>query len=655
LPLLPLTIGDPDEHLDLHAAGRDRTSRRIGGIVIPVRGVCRMRGTMIKLPHLLALAHRPARAMALLAGVLALATTATAQLVIAPSGMFVTAPGNSNFTWRSTPFRFQTIYSRQILIDQGVTGPVTIQRIRWRASDNQVSSGGIYAGVNVSIGTSANSYQFPSDNFGNNRFTVQNVLTNGVVPVAPATGASPNTYVIDIPIPGGFVYNPLAGRDLLIEVDAPAPAGQIPGMATSTNAATDRAVRISEGDRTSPVGLISGFASVVMLDIAGGPGGIASIQLGAVTPYGTGCAPTPSSGFAEQLGTNVANLDLGAGITLVPSVPGAPQDYTVQAGAGAFLPPTGSPVLANTTPASPMDDDSVSQPLQLTSFSFPHPGGTTNVLHATSNGYLLLGPTTATNSDFNPSLADLSGGTTAVHAGAARLCPIWYDLHASRNLTVNPAAGIYFREDVLQGTATITWFDVGEYATSAPGVARFRFQVVLSSTGSVQFRYGTMSPFHATPGSALGEKQVGYFSGIQGVQVPSRDLSATMPFATSIAAQPLVLSAGPAPILGGSTTLVTANVPLPGVSLTFLGFGQINPGLDLVILGMPGCFAYTTLDLNVVLVGTGSVSTPVPIPNVASLTGAQIFAQTLSLDASQPNAFGARTSNGVALTVGNVQ
>lgn len=610
---------------------------------------------MTMLPRSFSRFFGAAPTLALLASTFALAPLATAQLVIAPSGMFVTALGISNFTWRSTPFRFQTIYSRQILIDQGVTGPVTIQRIRWRAGDNQVSSGGIYTGVNVSIGTSANSYQFASDIFGNNRFVMQNVLTNGVVPVAPATGGSPNTYVIDIPIPGGFVYNPLAGRDLLIEIDAPAPAGQIPGMATSTNAGVDRAVRISEGDQTSAVGLISGFASVVMLDIAGGPGGIPSIQLGAVTPYGTGCAPTPSSGFAEQMGPNVSNLDLGAGITLVPNVPGSPQDYTVQAGAGAFLPPTGSPVLANTTPPSPMDDDSVSQPLQLTSFSFPHPGGTTNVLHATSNGYLLLGPTTATNSDFNPSLADLTGSSTAVHAGAARLCPIWYDLHAARNLTVNPAAGIYFREDILQGTATITWFDVGEYATSAPGVASFRFQVVLSSSGSVQFRYGTMSPFHATPGSALGEKQVSYFSGSQGVQVQSRDLSATMPFATSIAAQPMVLSAGPAPVLGGSTTVVTANVPLPGVSVRFFGVGQINPGVDLGFAGMPGCAAYLLPDLSELFVGTGSIASVVPIPNAANLTGAQVFFQTLALDASQPNAFGARTSNGLGLRIGNVQ
>lgn len=610
---------------------------------------------MTKLPHLLALGRRSARAITLLAGALALATTATAQLVSAPGGMFVNALGNSNFTWRSTPFRFQTIYSRFHFLDQGVTGPITIQRLRYRASNTQVSSGGLYAGVNIAIGTSANSYQFPSDIFANNRFVMQNVMTNGVVPVGAATGGTPNSYVIDITIPGGFVYNPVAGRDLLIEIDAPAPAGQIPGMATSTDAGIDRAVRISEGNQTSPVGLISGFASVVLLDITGGPGGIPSITLGAVGSYGSGCAAATSGGFAEQLGPSVASLDLGAGITLQPNIAGAPTNYTVQAGAGAFLPPTGTPVLANTTPPSAMGDDSVSVPLQLTSFSFPHPGGTTNVLHATANGYLLLGPTTATNSDFTPELADLSGGTAAVHAGAARVCPLWYDLHAGRNVPVNPAAGIYFREDVLQRTATITWFDVGEYATSVAGQASFRFQVVLSQNGSVQFRYGSMSPFHATAGAASSEKQVGYFAGTASGPIASRDLSATMPFATSVTGSPLVLGAGPAPILGGTTTLVTNNVPLPGVSLTFLGFAQINPGLDLAILGMPGCFAYTTLDLNVVLVGIGSVSTPVPIPNVASLTGAQIFAQTLSLDASQPNAFGARTSNGVVLTVGNVQ
>jgi hypothetical protein len=610
---------------------------------------------MTILSLLSALARHPARTTALLAGALALAPTATAQLVIAPGGMFINAPGNSNFTWRSTPFRFQTIYSRHIFLDQGVTGPITIQRLRYRASNSQVSSGGLYAGVNISIGTSANSHQFPSDIFANNRFVMQNVMTNGVVPVAAATGATPNVYVIDIPIPGGFTYNPVAGRDLLIEIDAPAPAGQVPGMTTGTSVATDRAVRISEGDQTSPVGLISGFASVVLLDISGGPGGIPSITLGAISSDGSGCTANPARGFAEQMAPAVATLDLGPGITLQPDVAGAPQDYTVQAGASAFVNPTGTPVLANSTPPSAMGDDTVSQPLALTSFSFPHPGGTTNVLHATANGYLLLGPTTAQTSDFSPTLADLSGSTTVVHSGAARLCPLWYDLHAARNLTVNPAAGIYFREDTVQRTATITWFDVGEYTTNVPGQASFRFQVVLSSTGSVQFRYGSMSPFHASPGAVSSEKQVGYFAGVPGGQVSSRDLSATMPFQTGFSATPLVLSAGPLPLLGGSTTLVTANVPLPGVSINFLSLSGIDPGLDLGFAGMPGCAAYVTPAASEVKVGTGNVAWVLPIPNVASLAGSQVFSQTLSFDAAQPNPFAARTSNGVALTLGNVQ
>jgi hypothetical protein len=117
----------------------------------------------------------------------------------------------------------------------------------------------------------------------------------------------------------------------------------------------------------------------------------------------------------------------------------------------------------------------------------------------------------------------------------------------------------------------------------------------------------------------------------------------------------LVLSAGPLPLLGGSTTLVTANVPLPGVSINFLSLSGIDPGLDLGFAGMPGCAAYVTPAASEVKVGTGNVAWVLPIPNVASLAGSQVFSQTLSFDAAQPNPFAARTSNGVALTLGNVQ
>ena len=83
---------------------------------------------------------------------------------------------------------------------------------------------------------------------------------------------------------------------------------------------------------------------------------------------------------------------------------------------------------------------------------------------------------------------------------------------------------------------------------------------------------------------------------------------------------------------------------------------QVNPGIDLGFLGITGgCNAYMdpSAQFNeAILLGTGSVAFGVPIPLNYALLGANGFSQSVSLNPAF-NVFGAQTSNGLALHVGN--
>ncbi len=371
------------------------------------------------------------------------------------------------------------------------------------------------------------------------------------------------------------------------------------------------------------------------------------------TSFGAGCYDR-SRTFAELFPIAATALDLGTGITLAPNSPGAPTAYVVLPIASAIVTPTGTQVLNNSATPGAMGDDSTSQPLNLTSFSFPFSGGSTNVVHATSNGYVLLGATTTTGSDFSPSLTDLSGATTGTHAGLPRLCPVWYDLHAARNVSTNPASGVYFSEDTVNQTATITWLDVGEFATSTAGAASFTFQVQLSADGTVEYRYGTMSNFTSTTQAKI----VGYTPGAPTRTPASQDFSALMPFQTSATeSAPLALSASPTPVstptAGTALVYSVSDAPefVPGsattVGVLILSLNGNLPGFDLGVIGAGGCRAYVnSLDVLLTYVNAGSSATinaslPAGVP-----VGTLFYGQALALSVGV-NAFGGVTSNGV--------
>lgn len=601
---------------------------------------------------------------------LALATIAPASAqnhVIAPDNAALSQPSSSSLGWRNstTGFRTQFLYDSSHFTNLGVDGPCVITRMRFRAGNGQTATGGLYVGdgtsvgVTVDIGTATTDYLAPSPQFTLNRGAMQNVMQLATVAVAPSAGTAPNTYVIDLPIPGGFAYDPTAGLDLILDVSGPAFSGALPTFATGASLPASRCTRISGTPTAASSGSITGgFGSVVLFDITGpggipGSGGTPRLEAGTAVPFGVGCGFRSSRAFGELFGPAIAALDLGGGIRLTPDQPFAPTRYTVSAAAGPLVATATAPLLANN--GLPMADDSTSLPCGL-GFTFPFVGGSTAIVHATTNGYALLTATAIGGADSSAALTDLAGETQGTHAGMPRVCPVWYDFDASRNTSTVPGSGVYFDTDPTAQRAWITWNAIGEFATATGGAKQFTFQVELAGDGSIEFRYGPMSPFGSASPS-LGAKVVGFAPGSGAATPVSVDLSAAMPLLTgTVDRSRLGLAFEPPPRIGSTTVASTHWVPAPGVVLHWISSTAL-PGLDLSLLGITGgCSAFVDPATSIresLLFGTGTVSFGIAVPFDLALIGVDAVSQSAALDPAY-NAFGAVTSNGVTLHIGTV-
>lgn len=593
---------------------------------------------------------------------------AQSTYVVAPDTMALSGTSSTAQAWRSSPsgFRSQFVYDTSHFTNYGCTGPILIQRLRFRPSNGSAAAGGSYpgdgvtTGVTLDIGTAALDYNAASTTFASNRGVMQNVLAFATLAVAPGFGQTPNNYVIDITIPGGFVYDPTLGQDLLVDVTGPAFVGALSAFASgSVTAQSSRGRLLTTTTPASATGTLSYLCPVVLFDIVGtggipddGFGNPVLVQSSAINT-GVGCGNSSTLLFAEEFpGAANSSLDLGTGIRLLPNVPGAPTTYTVQANTGAaFYPRGATTLLSNAAVPAALTDTGTSQPCALP-FTFPYPGGSTTTIHVTTDGYILLQPTTTTSSDPTASIVELAGGLV-VHTGAARLCPCWYDFHVGRNLSTHPGAGIYFDVDVANNKAYVTWENIGEFATSAAGVKVFNFQVELAADGSVDFRYGSMSTFGGNSATSS-RKVVGFTPGAPAPVLGSTDLSAAMPFVTgTFNGLPLQLAAS-APRVGSPLTLTTSWIPAPGIGANFIG--GLSANLDLTPFGAPGCSAYVDLAgvaLTTVLVGTTPQAFSIPIPSDPIFVGYTLYTQSLGLDASY-GTFGFVTSNAVELRFGSV-
>lgn len=142
----------------------------------------------------------------------------------------------------------------------------------------------------------------------------------------------------------------------------------------------------------------------------------------------------------------------------------------------------------------------------------------------------------------------------------------------------------------------------------------------------------------------------------QGIQAFTFNLAPTASAPTyGTGCDGLVIGTNGLPSIGNAGfELVVSNVPVIS-PVAFVAFGTtvINPGVDLTFVDMAGCFAYNTLDLDLIPSGPvvgGTSLFPLAIPNDLALLNASIAAQGVSL--SLTTVLGLATSNGVNMVFG---
>ncbi|MCB9877346.1 MAG: hypothetical protein H6835_07065 [Planctomycetes bacterium] len=364
--------------------------------------------------------------------------------------------------------------------------------------------------------------------------------------------------------------------------------------------------------------------------------------------YGSGCY-TISDSFYERFADAALAAATLNGHSMTMQL--AASDYVVTWDSGvAYIPPSGaaSPVFT----AGPTDDGETT----LTpSLPFPTPTGPVASLFVESNGVISWGATGQTfpgTQDYTPTA---NGFLNGVNAGIYS----WHD-YAEQDV----AGGRIVYEEVVSGADTllvISWDNVDQWPTGTAQPNFMQFQLNLTS-GDVTIVWQSLnSDTSSTFGSA---HLVGYTPAGASIDSGNIGLSTTTTFVTSSTnVQAMKLTAGPAPIStpsSGTTVTYTAeNLQQVGggyIGLVVLSALQ-NPGLDLGLIGAPGCRGYvSTIDANIPFFGftptlTAGFTLPSGVPS-----GVEIYAQAINLIApnSLPNGqnnFGMITSNGVKHTI----
>ncbi|MFO1076107.1 MAG: hypothetical protein U1E73_00110 [Planctomycetota bacterium] len=563
---------------------------------------------------------------------------------------------SSNLWWRSVPTRFQAIYHTANFALAGVTGPITITRLRFRAEDGQSNLGGqVYSNVQIQLGTTSVTGPLMSTTLANNAAaaTLAPPITTTIV-VGPASGTVPNDYVIDIDLAAlnaTFPFDPIGSQvNLFLDVTIPtAPASPLPLAMVNMQSATPSECG---GVYTTNVGHRSGRPPVMAIEILGGGG--QPTLLPATNEYvGAACGGAPSA-FYERFCTGNP-FDLGGGLTITPDTYPSPSTYTVTGGA----PPVDRSKV-NTTPDSVADNAAVPHNL---GFTFDFPGGSTGVVSPDTNGNVLL--MSATYSDAFPDIDKFLGmGVTTTYG--PRFALFWHDLHAGRNGATHPNSGLHVLTDTSGGPGNAvcyaTWLDVGRWnSVSGIGVGGhcvFTMQCAIhEATGVVEFRYGPMSNVVASLSSDISALVgfsrgiIGGFGGVRSVDPQTRDLSAEVPFSTMVegtTANMRLRSFSPGVFVGPNygARMVAGrqvgwtidNLP-PGTTLgaLMLDLSVTRPGAQVPGLVAPGCIVSllsSPLTWQVFPLTGVTTATTNPLTVPPGFLGISIYSQFLAIRGS---------------------
>lgn len=188
----------------------------------------------------------------------------------------------------------------------------------------------------------------------------------------------------------------------------------------------------------------------------------------------------------------------------------------------------------------------------------------------------------------------------------------------------------------------MTYDGVEGWNTGLPNTVQFTYD---SSTGDYSIAFGTLST--GNPEIWL----VGYSTGGASNDPGATDISAG-PFSTPAADGPGLALSSNVPFAGLNWDLQLDNINSSPFAVFFFGDTDIDPGVDLGVVGGAGCFGYTNGNLGFFTstIAAGSSTYTVPVPASPAVVGAEIAAQGAA--ATMLNALGFGTSNGVRIVVG---
>ncbi len=193
-------------------------------------------------------------------GFVASGVTSQSTLII-PQAVSSGAEGNGSgpaLAFNERPRRDQTIYDAINFTSAGVTAPIDIFRLRWRANGGDTSNVVNYPDVDIRVAPSLTTSDNPSrlfdENFANGKPLP---VVEGALTVAAANGATPGNFVIDVIFNRPVRYDPTTGQALLIEFDFAFPTIST----TQTGVCALDGPSTSQGDTVDTVHVSANFPS----------------------------------------------------------------------------------------------------------------------------------------------------------------------------------------------------------------------------------------------------------------------------------------------------------------------------------------------------------------------------------------------------------
>jgi hypothetical protein len=416
----------------------------------------------------------------------------------------------------------------------------------------------------------------------------------------------------------------------------------VPGVNLNAGPNVVSTALIFEQFAANTIDLQTTFLSI----IPSGSGGFAQTSGNCIpatnTSIGVGCYAIAGTGIYENLAdAAVASTALQGNAMLLTRGAGGYTGTWVPGGAAAlYVAPTGG---ATSLPANDDGNAVVTLPSPLTV-----PGGLVAQINVSSNAIITLGAAGNNAGDFSP-----TGPEFASAAGAAFYS--WHDY--------NPAevgSGL-IKTELVGNFFYVTWDAVENYSNPLavnPSTMQFRFDLT-SGNGDVAIIWQTID---TDTTSTFGSNHlVGWKASGAVTDGGSQVLSTALPFTSAAAVLPLTLTASAAPVVGTTVTFTHDNIPpfVPGVptylSALLVDLAEIPGGLDLGIIGAPGCSLYVpTINIAfgpaITAVPT-AVATPALFAPVPNFVGVDLFWQAFALmtpgSIGGQNAFGAVTSNAI--------